>query len=311
MEVGRAFGAPFRDTRWLSKTAWAGLWATLVVTAPAISGYSLDYIRNVANGYETPLPEWTGQLGRYWVRGFMLSVALFVYFLPAWILMFIGYLPMLATANTQEAASAAASLGSASFCITFALAMIYLIVVSIFAQAAVVHFALNEGFGSLFQVKEILARLRTNSGYFTAWIMSLVVYAGVGIVASIVGTILGVIVIGIPFVGFVGGAIGFTGLVMTSHLYGQYAAKAYGLAGLPAMAAAQYAPPQPYATPQAPYGAPTPPVYTPPAPPAPPAYAPPAPQAPPVYAPPAPPAPPVYVPPAPMEPPAPPAPPAP
>jgi hypothetical protein len=316
MEVGRAFGVPFKDVRWFSKAAWAGLWTALLVTIPAVTGYSLDYIRNVANGYETPLPEWTGQFGRYWVRGFLLSVALFIYFIPAWILLFIGYLPVIgmsAVANSQDAINAAAGLGGTTVCITSVLAIIYIIVVSIFSQAAVTHFALHEEFSSLFQVKEIIARLRTNSGYFTAWIMSLVIYAGIGVVAGAIGSILGLIIIGLPFAGFAGGVIGFVGLVMTSHLYGQYAAKAYGLPGLAPMMVA-YAAPQPYAPPQSPqYAPPAPPQYAPPAPPAyqpppsPPAYAPPAPpQYPPQqYAPPAPPAyqpppaPPQYAPPAP------------
>jgi hypothetical protein len=315
MEVGRAFGVPFKDVRWFPKAAWAGLWTALAVTVPAVTGYSLDYIRNVANGYETPLPEWTGQFGRFWVRGFLLMVALFIYFIPAWILLFIGYLPLIgmsAAAGSQDAMNAAAGLGGTTVCITSVLAIIYIIVVSIFSQAAVTHFALHEDFSSLFQVKEIIARLRTNSGYFTAWIMSLVIYAGIGVVAGAIGSILGLIIIGLPFAGFAGGVVGFVGLVMTSHLYGQYAAKAYGLPGLAPMVVA-YAAPQQY-PPQPPAGGYYPPQQYPPqpyAPPAPPAYPPQqyppqqyppqpyAPPAPPAYPPQqyAPPAPPAYMPP--------------
>jgi hypothetical protein len=286
------------------KAAWAGLWAALGITAPAVSGYSLDYIRNVANGYETPLPEWTGQFSRFWTRGFMAMIGLFIYFLPAFVIMLVGFLPalgVLAVGDSQNAVGALAGMGAASLCFTSVIAVAYILVMSVFSQAAVVHFALNDSFGSLFEVKAILARLRTQSGYFTAWGMSIAINLGLAFAAGMVGAILGAIVIGVPFAGFAGGVIGFIGSMMSSHLFGQYAARAYGLPGLAPLAAVPYtqAAPAAYAPPVA---------YAPPAPPAPPAYAPPAPPAPctplappvpPAYAPPAPPAPPADAPPAP------------
>jgi hypothetical protein len=314
MDIGRAFGIPFKDVKWFGKAAWAGLWMTLPFTGFALYGYTLDYIRNVANGYETPLPEWTGNFGRYWVRGLLVSIALGIYMLPATILMVIGYLPMLGAIvqagsdPSSDATSAMAALGGTTICVTSVVAIIYIVAVSILSYAALTHYALSESFGAFFQFKEIIARLRTNSGYFTAWLMTNVIAIGVGFVAGILASILTAILIGSVLVPFVIGVCYFVGAAMAGHLFGQYAAKAYGLPGLQPVAAVAYAapgaPPAPYTPPVAPYAPPAAPVAPAPAPPAPPA--PPAVPAPPAA--PAPPTPPAEAaPPAAPEPPTPPA----
>lgn len=311
MDIGRAFNAPFRDNKWFGKAALGGVWAMLVVTAPALYGYQVDYIKRVANGDETPLPEWFDDFGGLWVRGFMVSVALFLYMLPAIILMGIGFVPVMLAGLDGSDAAMAGGMGGA--CLLYAIAFIYIIAVSYLANAAVVHYAIQGSFGAFFDFKNILARVKSNSGYLTAWGMSIVVAFLVSAVAGIVGGILGAIVVGIILAPWAGGAIGFVGNVITGHLFGQYAISAYGTKGLGAptgyAAPAGYSAPAGYAAPPAapvPPAPPAPPVAA-PVPPAPPVAAP-VPPAPPAAAP-VPPAPPAApVPPAPTAPPAPPAP---
>ena len=108
MDISRAFGAPFRDPRWAAKAAWAGLWTALLVTVPAVSGYHLDYIRNVAHGQDQPLPEWKGQLGRYWVRGFLLFLGIGIYVLPAVLIVLIGLIPALGSLGVTPGSGSAA-----------------------------------------------------------------------------------------------------------------------------------------------------------------------------------------------------------
>jgi len=50
MDIGRAFGVPFKDESWLAKTALGALWGLLGVTQPALTGYQLDYTKAVAEG---------------------------------------------------------------------------------------------------------------------------------------------------------------------------------------------------------------------------------------------------------------------
>jgi hypothetical protein len=304
MDIERAFKAPFADAKWFEKTLWAALWSGLGVTAPAVVGYMLDYTRNVANGYETPLPEWNKEFGRWWVRGFLVLLAGFIFMLPALILLLIGFIPFIGAiaasgGSTSDAANAFAVVGTGTICITSIVAVIYGIAVALYFPAAQAAFALSQDFGALFRFKDVIARLRTvGAGYFAAWGMSLLISLAAGVVGGIVGSILGATGVLAILSGFVGGGIGFVASVMTSHLYGQYAAKAYGLSGLqPVYAAAPAYPP-------AAYPPPAPGAYVPAAPPAPPAP----PMAAPQPAPPAPPAPPMAAPqPAPPVPPAPPA----
>jgi hypothetical protein len=290
MDIDRAIKAPFSDAAWLQKSLWAALWTGLFVTSPAVLGYRLDYIRNVANGYETPLPEWNKEFGRWWVRGFLVALALFIYSLPAIVLMLVGSIPLIVAAiaaggnSGSSAIGALAVAGGGTICLTLIVSILYLIAVSIFFSAAQVNFAFTDDFGALFRFKEITTRLRTEgAGYFGAWGMSILISFAAGVVSGIAGTLVStmlqftiVLAVLSPLAsGFVGGFVGFLAGLMTAHLFGQYAAKTYGLAGLqpvsaaPAGYVATYPPAPP--VPPAPPAPPTPPTSsTPPAPPAPP-----------------------------------------
>ncbi len=270
MDIGRGLGAPFRDDAWLAKAALGGVWAVIPFTGFALFGYYLDYTRNVAHGRETPLPEWN-MFGRYWVRGVLATIAVLIYQLPALLLFAIGVAPaILANAiDGGTGSDVAGALGAGTMCLVFMVAVVYAIAVSILVFAALVNYALYEEFAALFAFSEIRARLSSNAGYFTAWVMYLVI----AIVSSIIGGTIGGVLVFIPVLGwiasvFLSGAIGFVGSLMGAHIFGQYAARAYGLPGPPA-AASVAAQPAPYSAPPPPPAAPAPPA--PPPPPAPPA----------------------------------------
>jgi hypothetical protein len=268
MDVGRGFNAPFRDPQWLAKIALGGVWAVVPFTGFALAGYYLDYIRNVAWGQETPLPEWN-QFGRYWVRGLLLSVAIGLYMLPAILILLIGLVPIIGLGAVGDSlgSDAGALLASGGICLISVVAIAYILAMSVFAAAAAINFALTESFGALFAIGEIRGRLQTRSGYFTAWLMGIVFSLAASTVSGFAGGLLAFI----PFLGwiaagFIGGAAGFLASLMAGNLFGQYATVAYGISaqapGPPA-----YQPPAPPAT----YGqpaAPTAPVgYAPPPPP--------------------------------------------
>jgi hypothetical protein len=111
--------------------------------------------------------------------------------------------------------------------------VLYVLVVSLFFYGAYVNFALAEDFGALFRVGEILTRIKSDSSaYLTAWGVSLGISFATGFVASAAGSVLGATGVLAPIAGFVGGGFGFIGGLITAHLFGQYAAKAYGLPGV-------------------------------------------------------------------------------
>jgi hypothetical protein len=279
MDIGRGLGAPFKDPAWITKALLGGVWAVVPFTGFALTGYYLDYIRNTAHGKETPLPEWS-LFGRFWVRGLLASIAIFLYLLPAIVIMFVGVLSFIIPATvisdsgSIDSGSGLEALFAGGMCLVFALAMVYMVAVWIFAAAALTHYAMHEEFGTAFAFGEIKRRLSTpGSAYATALIMSIVI----AVVASTVSSTVTAVLFVIPFLGwiagiFIAGAIGFVGSLMAAHIFGQYAARAYGLPG-PAGAPAGYAPPGGMVVPPAPPAPPAPagPPAAPIAPPAPPA----------------------------------------
>ena len=279
MDVGRGIGAPFKDQAWATKALIGGVWAVVPFTGFALTGFYLDYIRNTAHGRETPLPDW-GLFGRFWVRGFLASIAIMVYLLPAIAIVLFGVLSLVPVRvmtdwEHMSGPSGLEGLFAGGLCLAVMVAIIYTFAVWIFAAAALTHYAMHEEFGTAFAFGEIKRRLSTpGASYSTALVMSIVIAIVAGVVSSTVTTVLFVI----PVLGwiagiFVGGAISFIGSLMAAHLFGQYAAVAYSLPG-PAGAPPAYVPPSatapPASAPQAPQApeppaAPEPPVVPPPA----------------------------------------------
>ncbi|MDH4139821.1 MAG: DUF4013 domain-containing protein [Coriobacteriia bacterium] len=281
MDLGRSFGAPFKDQQWVNKTLLGGLWGLLGVTYPAVMGAQLDYIRKVWGGDET-LPDWS-DFGGKWVRGLLVGVAAFIYMLPAVVLYSIGFLPILFAAATGE--DWAAGMGVGLTCLLGMLATVYVIGVSIFFFAAIVNYALTGNFGSMFAFGEIRQRIRSG-GYLTAWLYALIISIGASIITSVLSvTYIGAILF--PWVYYLA-------YMMMAHVLGQWAAQVYGGGGFaqqpvpaaptppappatpgqyqPPTAPQQPAAPPPPAAPQQPLAPPQPPAapQQPPAPPAPP-----------------------------------------
>ena len=96
MDIGRAFKAIFDDPQWVVKLLLFFVFEILVVTSPAVVGYSMQYLRNVSEGHDTPLPDWSG-FGQYWVRGLLVFLAAFVYVIVGLLLLVIGIIPALIT----------------------------------------------------------------------------------------------------------------------------------------------------------------------------------------------------------------------
>lgn len=99
IDIGRAVKAPFNDQNWISKTLLGFLWLLLGVTAPAVYGAQIEYVRGVAEGRED-LPTWD-DFGGKWIKGFLLAIAYFIYLLPIWILAFVLLLPGIVAAASS------------------------------------------------------------------------------------------------------------------------------------------------------------------------------------------------------------------
>jgi hypothetical protein len=282
IDIGRAIKAPFNDKQWVSKTLFGFLWLLLGLTAPAVYGAQIEYVKSVAEGRED-LPTWD-DFGGKWVKGFLLAVAYFLYLLPIWILAAVLLLPGL-IASISSGGDYGAGMFGGGLCLFSIISIVYGVAIAILMYGATVNYAMKGGFGALFEISEILAHVRDGSGYFAAWVWALVIGLGGSVVVSVLSA---------TFVGYIAvPAVLYLEFMMMGHVFGQWAAKSYGIAA-PATTAPAYVPPAPPAAPAAQLTPPAPPAPTAPvmAPPAPPADLPPAPPEPPA-APSAPEAPPV------------------
>lgn len=280
IDLGRAVKAPFESDDWLPITGLAWVWGILAILFfplfAVYNGAQLEYIRRVSRGNER-LPDWS-EFGTKWSQGLLVWVAGFVYFLPVIVLGTFLLLPVITAAiNGNQDAVIAAAFGSG--CVFFIAAVVFSVVLWVFYAAAIVHFAMVGSFGALFDFGGIMRHMRDGSGYFTAWLYTIVISFAASTVTSIISTLTS------GFGGILGLPITFLSAMMMAHVLGQWAARSYGVT-----AAAAYPAPGGYPPSAGPvYQPPAPP--SPPAPPAAPGHQAPAPPAPPAQPPVAPPPP--------------------
>jgi hypothetical protein len=195
MDVSRGFKAMFGDPKWALKLLLALVFSILIVTGPAVIGYWMRYVRNVAEGHDDVLPEWN-EFGTYWVHGVLVILAAIVYVIVGLILLVIGIIPAV-----------------------------------ILLQAAVVEYAMTEQAGSLFALRTIWHRITTTTSFWVAWVIGLGLSVGVNVVSSVFTTPNSAASRSLGFI--IGAVLGLYVSFVEADLYGQYARDAYGLTTSP------------------------------------------------------------------------------
>jgi hypothetical protein len=190
MDITRSFKAMFEDPEWVTKLLLAFVLSVLIVTGPAVIGFWMRYVRNVAEGHDDVLPSWN-EFGAYWVRGLLVILAGIVYVIVGLILLIIGIIPAV-----------------------------------ILLQAAVVEYAMTEEAGSLFALRTIVRRITTTTSFWLAWVIGLGLSIAVNIVTGVFNASGSS---GPRALGFIVGAVlGLYVSFVEANLYGQYARDAYG-----------------------------------------------------------------------------------
>lgn len=228
MDINKAFRFVMEDKQWISKLIIAVLMTVLgflIVPALILNGYLVKLIRQVMNGDRDSLPEWD-DWGKLLKDGFYVTVAQLVYTLPFIILMIIGGITTggLAsiTGSDDLAALAATSGGLLMFCLVILVAIAFLFL----TPAILIQYAIKDEFGALFRFGEIADIIRNNmADILIVFLVSIVAAFAISVVIGILALI--------PCVGWVaavliGLAVGPYVSFVTSHLYGQIAAKVLG-----------------------------------------------------------------------------------
>jgi hypothetical protein len=235
MQIGKAFSFSFQDKSWVSKFLIAALISIVPILNFAWAGYIVELVRNVIDRKPEPLPEW-GDFGRKFMDGLILTVAYFIYSLPALLVacvmstIFVIPAIMDSGGNASQEAINRALAGSSfvTFCL-ICLVSLYALVLTVLLPGILANFAQKRTFGSCFELGEVYRTVtRHGSSYFMAVLMIVLVGVGISLVLGVVTGLVG----WIPCVGWLVSlvlymlSVAYVGAV-TGHLVGQYGAEAY------------------------------------------------------------------------------------
>ena len=186
MDFGRGFNYVRQDPNWLVKTLLGSVISMVPILNFAALGYSMDVLRNVYNGQETPLPEWGENFGDRWVRGLLATIVQVVYMLPVILLYCVGIglaggLGAALSGTGADGDAAGAGVGALVLCLVpvVILAALFLAVLGMIGQA---RYAISNDFGTAMRFGEVLAEFRRNAGRWLMLILMLFVLAlGLGL----------------------------------------------------------------------------------------------------------------------------------
>jgi len=214
MDIGKSFTFMFDDEKWVEKVVIGALLMLASIiplvnlfTGLVLVGYCLRLLKNVAEGSETPLPEWD-DWGGDWLKGLMTLLAWVIYSIPIWLVSGAGAL-VEALAQTEEVMAVC---GVAVSCLSglWGLAM------GVILPAGVIQYAMDGEFRDFFQIGKMFKFIGENlSNYLIAVLLSIVasIVASFGVIACVIGVF----------------ATQFWGSLVTAHLFGQVKAEAAGV----------------------------------------------------------------------------------
>jgi hypothetical protein len=188
MDIGRSFTFVTEDKDWLPKVLIGGLISLIPVVGQLyLVGYALQVLKNTIEGREIPLPEVTEEFGGKLLKGLLVLIILFIYFLPVTIVGSIsgGGAAFLSNAlDDPDAGGVIAAIWSSCFgCVSLVLA----ILIGLLVPFGLSKYAESEQFGDAFKFGEAFGLLKDNLG---PAIICLLVTLAAGIAASIIGSIL-------------------------------------------------------------------------------------------------------------------------
>jgi uncharacterized protein DUF4013 len=209
VDIGRSFTYITEDEEWWKKVLIGGLLSLIPIVGQFyLMGYVLATLKNVIDGREIPLPEPLDDFGDKLIKGLLLSVITFIYFLP---ITLIGTCSGAGAPLFQEniadpdTANTIVMVWSSCFgCISFVLG----IATSLLLPFVWSKYAETGQFGDAFKLGEIFGMLRATIG-------QAVIVVLVGGLAAMVAGIAGLIACGVGLI-----FTTFYAQLVTAFLYG-------------------------------------------------------------------------------------------
>jgi hypothetical protein len=144
MDYGGAFVYMFSSQDWVKKLILGIAMSLTPILGPMVlMGYALDVLRNLNQGQQDPLPEWTGDDFARWLgRGMGLSVSMLTFFLPVIIVVMV--LNMCSAITLSVVGSNSDALGSLSSLLMCCVGFILYFVVGLGALVVYVRYATTD-----------------------------------------------------------------------------------------------------------------------------------------------------------------------
>jgi hypothetical protein len=190
MDYGKAFTFVFEDKNWVTKLLIGGILSLIPIVNFVAIGYGLKVLKNVAQGVEQPLPEWS-DFGDYFIQGLVSFLGGLVWAIPAIVLsMVIGFFSAI-TGYEGDPQSAAAPIW---LCVTSlsCLSGLYGLFLGVVTPAAITQYAVSGEFGAMFRFGKIFKYITSNLGpYIIALLLGLVAafIAGFGFILCVIGVV--------------------------------------------------------------------------------------------------------------------------
>jgi hypothetical protein len=206
MDYGKAFTFVFEDKNWVTKLLIGGILLLIPIVNLVVIGYALRVLKNVAEGAEQPLPEWS-DFADYFVQGLASSLGGLVWAIPVILIsMAIGFI----SAVTGYEGDFQSTVAPIWLCVTSlsCLSGLYGIFLGIVTPAAMTHYAVSGDFDAMFRVGKISRYITSNLGPYVIALL-------LGVVASFIASF-GLLLCGVG-VAFTG----FWGMLVINYLLGQ------------------------------------------------------------------------------------------
>ena len=162
MDIGKSFTFVFDDEDWIKQFLIGCLIAAVPIVNFACLGYVAQLIRNVRDGYEHPLPQWEN-FGEYFVDGLKLVVGMFVYFIPAFLLLCVFSVVMI---GLEEMGGGEDLVFILAMCANCGMILLFIFPALLF-PALFAQFAQTGEISSMFKFSEITSLISQNlTNYF-------------------------------------------------------------------------------------------------------------------------------------------------
>ena len=231
MDINKAFRFVFDDKQWISKLLIGVLMTVtgfLIVPALILQGYLVKIVRQVMDGQDNELPEWS-DYGNLLRDGFYLTVGQLIWFLPLILLLLIVGVTTGGFSSMVQGSDASALIATGGGLLMLCLGLLLVVAALFLTPALLIQYAIKGEFGALFRFGEIRDLISNHmADILIAFLVTLVA-------SFVISIVFGVLAI-IPCLGWIaaivaGLAVGPYISFVTSHLYGQIAAKRLGNKG--------------------------------------------------------------------------------